>query len=570
MLRLAVSLFCSLLAFATLALATANASPTGPIVPVARKVLATPSPTPTSPVQTSSRLFVIALDAAGNQIINPTTFDIPITLTLALNGTPGSTVTLGVAYSGLSAADSGTSSPSTDGGTVTVYSPTDQITLTLTGTTTASTPYAPSVTASYTPQGGSAQTTSPLLFSVGAYPATPIYGLNFTHTNSLVVGVPGDIFATVTNTGTAASSGQIYFFAEIDNAAINGFDTTNTTFWNCSIEYSSTTYSFYYCSSNSGETIAAGSAAPPVAINVTAASTESVDHYLDQNTDFTVNDVAYQVNASDTIPVSSASSPILSVNAAAEPAPTPMIYTNDQTAYLVSVSNIGQLPTTGTITLTNTLPTGFTYQGYSGTNWSCSPASGPSAGPITCTYSPILSANGYTPDLTLTESAGNTTAFTSITNTFTASGGGSPTVTANVMSSVLPALQFTGASFPNALFTAASASNASAVVDFGLLSGFPSGTITLQSFYTATGAGYQTPTIESASDSCYPTVIQSPNPIPSYQPLSMPYTAYVNITASGATNPCTISVTDGNGSSASLTIQAESSSITVNGKARRK
>jgi hypothetical protein len=55
MLRLAFSLFCSLLAFATLALATANASPTGPIVPVARKVLATPSPTPTpTAVPTSS------------------------------------------------------------------------------------------------------------------------------------------------------------------------------------------------------------------------------------------------------------------------------------------------------------------------------------------------------------------------------------------------------------------------------------------------------------------------------------------------------------------------------------
>ena len=54
----------------------------------------TPAPLPSA--VTSSRIFVIALDAVGNQIINPTTFDIPVTITLSLNGASPNVVSLNV------------------------------------------------------------------------------------------------------------------------------------------------------------------------------------------------------------------------------------------------------------------------------------------------------------------------------------------------------------------------------------------------------------------------------------------------------------------------------------------
>jgi hypothetical protein len=41
------------------------------------------TPAPVAPTVTTTRLFVIALDANGNQIINPTTFDVPINLVLS-------------------------------------------------------------------------------------------------------------------------------------------------------------------------------------------------------------------------------------------------------------------------------------------------------------------------------------------------------------------------------------------------------------------------------------------------------------------------------------------------------
>jgi hypothetical protein len=64
----------------------------------ATAAIVSPTPPPAGPL--TSRIFVIALDAVGNQIINPTTFDIPIQVQLSLNGMPANSVSLNVAYAG--------------------------------------------------------------------------------------------------------------------------------------------------------------------------------------------------------------------------------------------------------------------------------------------------------------------------------------------------------------------------------------------------------------------------------------------------------------------------------------
>src|SRR5207253_3437653 len=42
--------------------------------------------------------------------------------------------------------------------------------------------------------------------------------------------------------------------------------------------------------------------------------------------------------------------------------------------YTIDVTNVGQAPTSGPITVTDTLPTGVTYTGASGTGWTCTAA----------------------------------------------------------------------------------------------------------------------------------------------------------------------------------------------------
>jgi hypothetical protein len=77
----------------------------------------------------SERLFLIAQDTTGSVILNPTTYNQPITLTLALNGGPANATLTDTPPAGLGCAAG--LSTSADGGTVQVCSPADVVTLSL-------------------------------------------------------------------------------------------------------------------------------------------------------------------------------------------------------------------------------------------------------------------------------------------------------------------------------------------------------------------------------------------------------------------------------------------------------
>ncbi|GGS18253.1 DUF11 domain-containing protein [Deinococcus knuensis] len=64
--------------------------------------------------------------------------------------------------------------------------------------------------------------------------------------------------------------------------------------------------------------------------------------------------------------------------------------------FTLRVSNAGPAPTTGTITLTDTLPAGMTAQSITGSGWTCT------VSPLRCTRSDALNPGGSYPDVTLT------------------------------------------------------------------------------------------------------------------------------------------------------------------------
>jgi trimeric autotransporter adhesin len=101
--------------------------------------------------------------------------------------------------------------------------------------------------------------------------------------------------------------------------------------------------------------------------------------------------------------------------------------------YALTVSNIDNAATTGTITVTDTLPTGLTIPngsvsltGTDAANWSCSAASNV----ITCTSTTAIAATTGTSTFNLTGIQVAATAIPSVTNSATVSGGGE-TNTAN-------------------------------------------------------------------------------------------------------------------------------------------
>ncbi len=96
--------------------------------------------------------------------------------------------------------------------------------------------------------------------------------------------------------------------------------------------------------------------------------------------------------------------------------------------YTITVQNVGNAPTSGLVTVSDTLPTGLTATGVTGSGWSCSGGATP-----TCTRSDALAASASYPPITLTVNvAANAPA--NITNTATVSGGGDTNAANNTAS----------------------------------------------------------------------------------------------------------------------------------------
>ncbi|HJQ34764.1 MAG TPA: hypothetical protein VJ866_21625 [Pyrinomonadaceae bacterium] len=88
-------------------------------------------------------------------------------------------------------------------------------------------------------------------------------------------------------------------------------------------------------------------------------------------------------------------------------------------SYTLTVTNSGGVASSGTVTVTDTLPAGLTPSTQTGTGWSCS-ASGQT---VTCTRADALAAGASYPAITLVVSVSQTAA-SSVTNTGAVSGGG--------------------------------------------------------------------------------------------------------------------------------------------------
>ena len=90
--------------------------------------------------------------------------------------------------------------------------------------------------------------------------------------------------------------------------------------------------------------------------------------------------------------------------------------------YTLTVRNTGDQPTSGTITVTDTLPTGLTFASAAGTGWACS-ASGQT---VTCTSStaiPVGGSSAFTLSVNVAADAGAASG-NSVTNSASVSGGG--------------------------------------------------------------------------------------------------------------------------------------------------
>ncbi len=98
---------------------------------------------------------------------------------------------------------------------------------------------------------------------------------------------------------------------------------------------------------------------------------------------------------------------------------------NSNGTYTVTGSNVGNVDTSGTVTIVTTLPAGITPTGASGTGWSCSIA----AQVVSCTTSDVLAANGGSaPPITITTQVSAGLAGQVLTANAVISGGNEPAI----------------------------------------------------------------------------------------------------------------------------------------------
>ena len=373
------------------------------------QTIATSPPTSAPAVALTSRLFVIALDAAGNQIINPTTFDIPITLKLNLNGAPAGSLTLGVTYAGLPSEPTTPASTTADGGTVTIDAPSDVVSLTVSSSATTITVYAPSVVAQFTPQGGAPQTTTPLSYQLILPPPAAFFSGTLTPNDPWVTGQTSSVSFTITNSGTLGTtqptSVSIYtYYATILDA------TGSSAGWTCSPSGTS-------MNCNNPNPLAAG-ASTTIVMHVQAANTSQDHVQIHVDNDDIVNGSS-ELALSSYVAITTTPQPTLA--ASAVPIATPM-YVDVPQPIVVNVQNAGNAATSGTITVLHSIasPAAFTYSGASGTGWACSPTTTT----VSCSTSAVAAPGATFPPLTVTLIPGSAYLDTFFNDTIQVSGGG--------------------------------------------------------------------------------------------------------------------------------------------------
>lgn len=219
-----------------------------------------------------------------------------------------------------------------------------------------------------------------------------------THTGNFIVGQQGTYTITVTNVGGASTTGTI----TVTDTLPTGLSYVSATGpgWSCSAMGQTVT-----CT-NPGPLAPGDSSTITVTVDVLIEAYPSVDNVATVSTPGDTNEANNYTSDTTTV-----DAPDLAIS---------KTHMGDFTVgqngtYTITVTNVGTAPTTGTITVVDTLPTGLSFVSGTGTGWSCS-AMGQT---VTCTNTGPL-APGDSSEITLIVSVGPE-AVPSVTNSVTVS-----------------------------------------------------------------------------------------------------------------------------------------------------
>jgi uncharacterized repeat protein (TIGR01451 family) len=252
----------------------------------------------------------------------------------------------------------------------------------------------------------------------------PVLTITKSHLGNFTVGQTGTYTITVNNAGTAATIGTVT--ARDIVPSVMTVQSVGGPGWICSIGTD------LRCTR--ADPLPAGKSYPPITLTV------KVDPIVPVNQVFNIVDVFGEGSnnansrALDGTIINNA--PVLSIVESHTPDP---FITGRTGTYTITVSNVGQPSTTGTVTVTDNLPSGLTATSVVAPGWSCSNVPTPS---VVCSRSDLLAPGASYPAIALTASI-DFTAPDNVTNTVTLIGGGdSSTHSASDPTNIIHGLRF--------------------------------------------------------------------------------------------------------------------------------
>jgi uncharacterized repeat protein (TIGR01451 family) len=229
-------------------------------------------------------------------------------------------------------------------------------------------------------------------------PAAPDLAISKSHSGDFIVGTTGTYTITVTNVGSGSTTGTITVTDTLPAGL--GFISGTGAGWSCSAVGQTVT-----CT-NPGPLAPNATSTITLTVSVSEAAYPSVTNSVTVSTPNDNN----PNNNSDDDPTN-----VLAPDLVIQKIHTEDFVVGTTGVYTITVTNVGTGPTTGTIIVTDTLPTGLSFVSGTGTNWTCL-AVGQT---VTCTNPGPLAPSTST-TITLTVNV-ESSAYPSVTNSATVS-----------------------------------------------------------------------------------------------------------------------------------------------------
>jgi uncharacterized repeat protein (TIGR01451 family) len=239
------------------------------------------------------------------------------------------------------------------------------------------------------PSDNSASVTTP----VGSAPSIDL-SIAKSHSGNFVVGSTHSFTLTVTNVGSAATSGAITVHDTLPGTL--AFNSATGTGWSC------TNSSGRVQCTNAGPLAAGVSTTITLTVNVNPGAYPGVTNRAHVVTAGDAN--AANNSATDPVTVETIDLAIAKVAATS-------FVVGSNASYTLTVSNLSPTASNRPITVLDTLPAGLTFVSAAGTGWSCSHTSGV----VSCTPSAPIAGGTSAPPVTLTVAVGSAAA-PSVTN----------------------------------------------------------------------------------------------------------------------------------------------------------